>query len=466
MPVIAEHEWTVEGAPMGWQDEYAAKMRTPEEAAQLLEPGDILYTPIGGDARTLMPALFARVVELGMQVKIRACSATPSQEWFLDDYAELGFDLSVEIFSGQTCRIGLEGKRADFYPNLFSNQFNVYDHRRDEVEPIDVFTTLCTPPDQDGYVTFGGMPWHKGDFVRRARTSILEVCPWLPNIRTTERLHVSEVTAFVQTALTEKPPVAPREPTAETITIAGFVNQIIGDGDTIQVGAGRTATFLVPAGAFDGKRDLGWHSEITPRGVVQLMMDGVINGSRKVVDHGVSVTTTVSPSTPEEEAWLTAPDAPIETRPVREVNSIINVAAQTQMTAINNAFTVDLTGQICSESLGTTTYNGTGGQPEFHIGAVLSPGGKAITVLPSSATGGMISRIIPRVEDGQFVTVPRSFADYVVTEYGIARLAGKSQRQRARELIAIAHPDHRGDLDRALQSYYYPSGTVSRAMVE
>jgi 4-hydroxybutyrate CoA-transferase len=254
------------------------------------------------------------------------------------------------------------------------------------------------------------------------------------------------------------PPIARRDPPPEVGAIAGFVNELIRDGDTIQIGAGRTATYLVDGGAFAGKHDLGWHSEITPAGVVPQMMAGVVNGSRKSVDRGLHVTTTVTPRSPEETAWLTAPDSPLETRPVREVNAIPAVAAQERMTAINNAFTVDLTGQICSESLGTVVYNGTGGQPEFHIGAFIAPGGKAITVLPSSAAGGVISRIIPRVEDGQFVTVPRSFADYVVTEYGVARLAGKSQRQRAQELIAIAHPDHRGDLHDALRTLYYPSG--------
>jgi 4-hydroxybutyrate CoA-transferase len=412
-----------------------------------------------------MPHLFARIVELDMQVKIRACSPTPSQEWFLEEYADLGFDLAVEIFSGPTGRIGLEGRRADFYPQLFSNQFNLARSRPAEMEPVDVFATLCTPPDADGYVTFGGMPWHKGDFVREARDSILEVCPWLPNVRTTERVHVSEVSAFIETDLTAMPPYARRDPPPEVRAVAAHVNELIRDGDTIQIGAGRTATYLVDAGAFEGKHDLGWHSEITPAGVVPQMMAGVVNGSRKSVDRGLHVTTTVTPRSDEEREWLTAPGCPLETRPVREVNAIPAVAAQERMTAINNAFTVDLTGQICSESLGTVVYNGTGGQPEFHIGAFIAPGGKAITVLPSSAAGGVITRIIPRVEDGQFVTVPRSFADYVVTEYGVARLAGKSQRQRAQELIAIAHPDHRAALKDALRTLYYPS-SVRAAIFE
>ena len=447
---------------MSWREEYERKLVSAEQAVQLVRAGDRVYSGIGGDARSVMPALFARIVELNMDVTIHACSPTPSQEWFLDEYAELGFRFESEIFAGATAREALARRDVDWYPSLFSNQFNVWDRDVDDRDSIDVFHTAVTEPDDDGYVTFGGTPWQKGDFVRRARTTILEVAPWLPNIPTTERVHVSEVTAFVPTALAERIPYPLREATAEAELIAGHVNGIVQDGDTIQIGAGRSATFLAPAGAFDGRRDLGWHSEITPRGIVALMMEGVFNSSRKTLDPGIHVTATVSPQTPEEEHWLTH-DPPLITRAVREVNAIPTIAQQRRMCSINNAFTVDLTGQICAESLGTVIYNGTGGQTEFHIGAALAPGGKAITVLPSAATGGTITRIIPAVEDGSYVTVPRTFADYVVTEYGVARLAGKGQRRRAEELIAIAHPDHRGDLKRAAQTIFYPSG-VSAAV--
>lgn len=441
--------------PVGWRDEFQRKLMSFEDAARLVQAGDVLFTPIGGDARSFMPALFSRVVELGMDVKIRACSPTPAQEWFNDEFADLGFNLNSEIFSGGTARSALAGRRADFHVQLFSNQMNIYDHRDDQ-DPLDVFVTQASLPDEKGYVHFGGSPWAKGDFIRRARVSIVECWPFLPNVRTNERVHVSEVTAFVMTELKEKPPVAPTQASPETATIAGFVNEIIKDGDTIQIGAGRTATHLVTNGIFDGKKDLGWHSEITPAGVVAAMMDGTMNNSRKSVDRGLGVTTVVAPRTPEEEAWLTAPGAPFETRSVLSVNSILNVAAQERMCAINNAFTVDIAGQVCSESLGTTVYNGTGGQPEFQIGAFIAPAGKAITVLPASAAGGLVSRIVSRIDDGSYVTVSRSFTDYVVTEFGIARLAGKSQRQRADEMISIAHPDHRGALRAAARSAYYP----------
>jgi 4-hydroxybutyrate CoA-transferase len=437
-----------------WQDEFRAKHMTAEQAAQLLRAGDVLRSGIGADARSLLPALFGRVVELGMDVKIIACSPSPSQEWFNDDYADLGFNLSSEVFAGATARQALAGNRADWYPGLFSNMINVWDRDAESHEPADFFHCSLTPPDENGYMGTGGLAWHKADWIERSRTSVAELCPWLPNVPG-ERIHVSQVSALIDSAL-DGLPLNERVSTKESQIVAGFVNEIIQDGDTCQIGAGRTATHLPEGGAFAGKHDLGWHSEITPAGVVQLMMEGVFNGSRKTYDVGLHVTASVNGRTDEHKAWLNN-NPPIESRRVSSVNHIMNIGRHERFTSINNAFQVDLTGQIYSESIGTSIYNGTGGQTEFHIGAALSKGGKAITVLPSTATGATITRILPYALDGAFVTVPRTFADFVVTEFGIARLGGRSQRQRADNLIAIAHPDFRGELRKATQTIFYPS---------
>jgi 4-hydroxybutyrate CoA-transferase len=438
---------------MSWQDEYQAKLMTTEEAAQLLQPGDVLRAGIGADARSLMPALFARVVELGMNVRIIVSSPSPSQEWFLDEYADLGFDLSAEIFAGATARVGLMDRRVDWYPSLFSNSFNVWDRLPEsEREPMDFFQCSVTPPDENGYMGTGGLAWQKLDYIERSRTSVVEVCPFLADVPG-ERIHVSQVSAVVPTAL-EGLPILERQGTDASATIAGFVNEIIEDGDTCQIGAGRTATFLPENGAFDGKKDLGWHSEITPAGVVQLMMDGVINSSKKA---------SVNPRTPEHWEWLNG-NPPLEARRVTSVNHVMSIARHERFTSINNAFEVDLTGQIYSEAIGTRIYNGTGGQTEFHIGAAISAGGKAITVVPATATGGTITRIVTPGPSEEYVTIPRTFADFVVTEFGIARLGGKSQRQRAEELIAIAHPDHRGGLRDAINTHFYPSGVRASAL--
>jgi len=451
---------------MDWKTKHSDQLRTTAEAAQLIEAGDTIWSSIGGDARSVLPAALARVIELEMDVKIIACSPTTSHEWFFDDYAEFGFDLASQVYCGPTARIALESHRADWYPNLFSNSFNVWDHRQDQLPRMDVFMTSVTPPDEDGYVTFGGQPWQKPDFARRARTTIMEVVPWYPNVPTTERLHVSEITALVETTLTEDPMIAQLAafpgPTPEIEPVAGWINEIVQDGDTIQIGAGRTTNSLAVVGAFDGKHDLGWHSEITPRGVIDLMMKGTFNGSRKSYDVGLHVATTINARTPEEFEWLDN-DPPVETRAVTSVNHILNIGRHEQMVAINNAFQIDLTGQVAAESRGDRIYNGTGGQPEFHIGAAIAPGGKAITVLPSTAAGGTISRIVSSINDGSYISVPRHFADYVVTEFGIARLGGKSERQRAEELTAVAHPDFQAELRHAAARTFYPAVSEEEA---
>jgi 4-hydroxybutyrate CoA-transferase len=443
--------------PQDWHAEFRRRLIEVEAAADLVQRGDALYTPMGADAETFLHALLPRLLDDPKLFKIRACSPRAAQEWFAADFDWLGADLGLEIFGGAVGRDAIETHRADYTPNIFSNQFNIYDHRPGDVQSIDVFATTCTPPDDDGYVDFGSQPWHKGDFARRARTSIFEVVPWIPRCRTTERMHVTEVTAFIETAMTGRPPSRERSIPPEAAAVAGFIGEIVQDGDTLQIGVGRATTSIAEFGAFEGRRDLGWHSEMTPVGVVPLMMNGVMNGSRKTLDPGLAVTTTVNPrDNVEAEEWI-ASSGLIETRAVREVTSIPTIATQEGMCAINSALQVDLTGQICSESRGTTVYNGTGGQPEFHIGAFVAPRGKAITVVPSTFAGGSQSRIVPMIDDGTFVTIPRIFADFVVTEFGIARLAGKSQRERAAELIAVAHPDHRADLERARQRQFFPA---------
>jgi 4-hydroxybutyrate CoA-transferase len=188
-------------------------------------------------------------------------------------------------------------------------------------------------------------------------------------------------------------------------------------------------------------------------GVLSHVRTGVINGSRKTNDTGIFVTTSLSMSAGERATVENNPR--IEVRDATEVNNIRAIAAQENMVAINTALSVDLTGQIVAESIGPRMWRGMGGQPEFAIGAFLSKGGRSITVLPSVTSSG-ISRICGQLEAGSYVTVPRYFADTIITEWGVARLLGKSQRQRAWELIRIAHPDHRADLRKVANKLFWP----------
>ena len=237
--------------------------------------------------------------------------------------------------------------------------------------------------------------------------------------------------------------------------IARNISTLVRDGDTIGIGAGSIGRTLCGLGTFDGKQDLGYHSENIVDGIVQLVKDGVITGKRKNFHQGKVVSNNFGAVSPEDLAYVNG-NPTFELYPQEYVLDIRNVAANDNMVAINGALSVDLTGQIASESIGPRMYTGSGGQPEMVIGAMLSKGGRSITMLPSTAVNGSVSRITPYLDPGTIVTIPRNFADYIVTEFGIASLQGKSQRERALELISIAHPDFQAELRKEAYKLFWP----------
>ncbi|HWO93227.1 MAG TPA: acetyl-CoA hydrolase/transferase C-terminal domain-containing protein, partial [Dehalococcoidia bacterium] len=237
--------------------------------------------------------------------------------------------------------------------------------------------------------------------------------------------------------------------------IAAHLNEVIQDGDCIQVGVGEPSSLMPMLGAFDGKKDLGLHTELGSPGMAKLVAEGVINGSRK----------NQFPKRAVAAAWTGCADddlAIINDNPTFQLfdpEYILDVrlmGRNDRQTAINSAISVDLIGQINAESVfGPRMINGTGGQPETHISAFLSNGGKAITLLPSTALEGTVSRIVAMQDAGSIITIPRYYADIVISEYGVARLLGKNHRERAEELIAIAHPDFRAELRNSMKSMFF-----------
>jgi len=246
------------------------------------------------------------------------------------------------------------------------------------------------------------------------------------------------------------------EPPDFAKAIAGYLNELVPDGATIQIGIGEPSALMVKAGAFDNKVDLGLHTEMAAPDLAKLVAAGVINGKRKSIHKGKAVAVAWSGATGDDLAIIEDNPA-FELYDPEYLLDIRVVAQNDNYCSINNALSVDLTGQINSESVfGGRMINGTGGQPETHIGALLSKGGRAITLLPSTALGGSVSRVVAQQEEGSLITIPRYFADIVISEYGVARLMGKNHRQRAEELIAIAHPDFRADLRKEAQRLFYP----------
>jgi 4-hydroxybutyrate CoA-transferase len=479
---------------MNWRDDYNGKLASADDAMKVVNEGDLVAIPIAGP-RTLQAALFRRAQESG-PVQLRLGAPLTDPGWISSDHSDL-FKIEFELFIGDFARRATDEARATYLPNLFSLNFKDHADERDERRRVDVFLTSVTPPDDDGYVQFGAHNWNKRTYVRRAAKTIAEVDPGLRTVCGDNRIHVSEFTHFVEVpaveitqrvvdawlrrvedetlkaeyqaivddlqgdydrlitvgpALAMFPPAQVRrllglaQPPDIARTIAGFVNEVLPDGAVIQIGVGEPSMYLARAGAFDGKHDLGLHTEMSAPGIARLVEDGVINGRRKTFHEGKAIAGAWSGSDAEDLRIVTN-NPKFEVYDPEYVLDVRNISRNDNFHSLNNALSIDLVGQINSESVfGSRLINGTGGQPETHLGAVLSRGGRAITLLPSTAMEGALSRIVPAHEPGSIITVPRHFADTVITEYGVARLWGKNHRQRAQELIAVAHPDFRPEL--------------------
>jgi 4-hydroxybutyrate CoA-transferase len=481
---------------MGWRDEYNRRLASAEDAVKVIEAGDLVVIPIAGP-RALPRAVFSHCQTLGAPIDLRLGSPLTDPGWIQADWQEV-FRLEFELFVGDYGRPAMDEGRATYQPNLFTLAHKPLEDGRPEARRPDVFITSVTPPDDEGYVTFGAHNWNKRGYVRHARKAIAEVDAGLRRVCGDNRVHVTEFERLVEIpplevtremvaawlrrvpdeglraeymsivdelkslerllligpAMTRVPPEQVRrvlglaQPTPEAKAIAGYVSELLPDGATIQIGVGEPGMYLARAGAFDGKTDLGLHTEMSAPGIAKLVEGGVITGRRKGLHAGKAVAAAWSGSDEEDLAVLTENPA-FEVYDPEYVLDVRTIAQHDNFYSMNNALSIDFVGQINVESVfGPRMINGTGGQPEAHIGAVLSKGGRAITLVPSTALDGAVSRVVARHEEGSIVTIPRYLADTVVTEHGIARLMGKNHRQRAQELIAVAHPDFRGELKR------------------
>lgn len=317
----------------------------------------------------------------------------------------------------------------------------------------DIFLVELGVPSEEGWCTLGPNRWYTKEQIEKAGTVIAELNPELGTFYGDSGVHISEVDYFVEPGPFQTTSVRDEflrmGPPPHAVAIAGYINSLIQSGDTLQIGSGSTTEWLVKLGALKDKEDLGFHSEITPLGVITLVEEGPITGKCKSLDVGKAVATSLD-STAEER--IVAQDNPsFELRSMFYTDDIRVIAQQRNMVAINGAVLVDLTGQISAESSGLQPLGTPGGQPAFAIGSMLAEGGRSIHTVPSTAQGGGKSRIVALLPEGTVITIPRTFADIVVTEYGIAHLRGKTEWERAWELIAVAHPDYRPELHKEAQ---------------
>lgn len=307
---------------------------------------------------------------------------------------------------------------------------------------LDVALLHVSPPDEHGFCSLGVSVDCALAAARSARLRIAQTNPRMPRTHGDSFLHVSEFDALVEVD-EPLPEAAPAEPTAEHRAIASFAAELVDDGATIQLGIGGIPNAV--AAALTDRRDLGIHSEVISDGVADLIERGVVTGARKTINRGKVVVAFLNGS---RRLYDFADDNPmVEMRPVDYTNDTRVILRLDNMVAVNSAIQMDLTGQVCAESLGTRMYSGVGGQMDFLRGAAQSRGGHPIIALASTARSGTVSRIVPTLEPGAAVTTTRAHVHWVVTEHGRVDLHGLDVAERARALIAVAEPRFRDELE-------------------
>ena len=438
---------------MSWQDEYRGKCVSPEKAVAIIESGETVVIPVATEVQALSRALMNRKDEL------RDITVLLRMPRF--DLGWLGGDVGAAftvILDAQPASFGakfMNEKGLDLIPSLYGLRFKGEGDARRKAQDVDVVMIVVSPPNKDGFCSFGLYLSHKKDYTSRAKKILAEVSgsPAM-GVRTAgdNHIHVSEIDYFV-----EHIPAPIREPQQELDDLdrkmAEHVSTIVRDGDTLELGPGLAAS-LPGLGAFDERSDLGVHSPIIGPGLLDLVRRGIVTGKRKNLHQGKCVSSGFRWIEREEDIAFIDGNPVFEVRSSSYVNDICVIGSNDRMVAINGILAIDLAGQIAADSIATRMFGGAGGQVDFGIGALLSKGGCSISVLRSTASKGTISRIVPTFEPGTIVSLPWTFADYVVTEYGVANLLGKSRRRRAQELIAIAHPDFRSELTREAQRLF------------
>lgn len=440
---------------MDWREDYKRKLITAEEAANLVKSGDRIAIALGSPSIMALQLLASRLDELE-DVEIHGIA--PAIDYaFLQPGFEKTFAVTLYFLHTWTRQMTDEG-RADYCPMLYSLYGKADSEGRPGIRRTDIFFVAVSPPDEDGFCTYGNSVWSKKSYAKSATKVIAQVDNNQMSCYGDCRVHVSEIDHFVEhTVDVPEMTTATRQvvyptPDETTKAIGGYVATLVKDGDTFGIGAGMIGGTLISQGIFDDKHDLGYYAENIVPGVARLVKDGVITGKRKSFHPGVPVVVN-NLADPDNRDFINN-NPMFEVYPQEYVLDIRNVAANDNMVSILNALSIDLTGQIASESIGHRMYSGSGGQPEMAIGAMLSKGGRSIMMLRSTTSDGKLSRIVPSLEPGTIVTVSRNFADYVVSEYGIASLHGKTQRQRAQELVAIAHPDFRAELRKQAEELF------------
>ena len=421
---------------MDLQALYQEKLVTPADAIACVRNGDTIVVPTGvGEPPALLTAL--------SDARRNYRDVTVSQILALRKYGYIDPETRDHVrhtayFFGGATRPGGQAGWVDFIPNYFAELPQLIERG---LSPADVVFTMASPMDEHGYFALSLAADYTMAAVKKARAIVLEVNPNVPFAYGDCYVHISKVTALVESS---DPVLEVGLPTIGPVqeAIGKYVADLIEDGSTLQIGYGGIPDAVVMQ--LQHKHDLGIHTEMIGDGILSLIESGAVTNKKKTFMPGKSVATFALGSNKLYKFMHRNPA--LEMHPVEFTNDPYIAARNDKLIAINATMQVDLLGQCGSESLGFSPYSGTGGQADFVRAANRSKDGKAFIVVPSTAKDDTISRIVPTLTPGTHVTTSKNDVNYVVTEYGVAQLRGKTAQQRALALIGIAHPDFRAEL--------------------
>lgn len=425
---------------MGWLEDYKAKLTTVEEAVKVIKPGDNVHIHPGvAEPISLVNAMTARAPEL-RDVRVWHLLTFGPAPYMAPEMAS--HFRHMAYFTGPNARHAVNEGRAEYIPIYL---FEIGKLILEGFFPVDVVLCNLSPPDEHGFCSFGAGVDITKPAAEKARYVIAQINRQVPRTLGDSFIHVRKLTHIVEIDEPLKEMPGAGEVSEVAMKIGEHIAGLIEDGSTMQMGIGEIPDAVLAS--IKNHKDLGIHTEMFSDGVMELIDKGIVTNARKTIHRGKVIAGFVLGSHKLNEYIDNNPI--FEFHPQYYVNDPFVIAQNEKMVAINSAIEVDITGQVCADSIGTYIYSGFGGQVDFIRGAAYSKGGKPIIALPSTAKGGEVSRIVDKLKPGAGVVTNRADVHYVVTEYGVASLHGKSLQARAKELIKIAHPKFRDDLERA-----------------
>jgi len=415
---------------------YESKLRTPEEAAKVIKSGSRVVIGHACSEPTSVVEAMVKNKDLYKDVEIVHMLAMGKSEYTSSEMK--GHFKHNALFVGGSTRQAVEDNRADFTPCFFYEIPRLF---KEGDLAVDVAIIQVSPPDDHGYCSYGLSNDYTKAAAEAADIVIAEVNDHMPRIMGDNFIHLSDIHHLVEVS---RPMIQLNPPKIGEVekAIGKHCASLVEDGSTLQLGIGAIPDAVLMF--LKDKKDLGIHSEMVSDGVVDLVEAGVITNKHKTIHKGKLVVTFLMGTKRLYDFVHNNPS--VEMYPVDYVNDPVVVAQNHKMVSINSCLQVDLMGQVSSESIGLKQYSGTGGQVDYIRGASMAKAGKSIIAMPSTAAKGSLSRIVPFIEEGTTITTSRNDVHYVVTEYGVASLRGKTLKERGRQLIEIAHPNFKPSL--------------------